>query len=109
MIRRPPRSTRTDTLFPYTTLFRSILLLLHNRHDVFAAEPLLAHRPPRDTLPMKLEGEARQREPARLDVADVRGDVSVHRIHRPEAASAPEERVERKLTGGGSKIGRAHV
>src|SRR3546814_1208251 len=25
MIRRPPRSTRTDTLFPYTTLFRSIL------------------------------------------------------------------------------------
>src|SRR3546814_2605909 len=27
MIRRPPRSTRTDTLFPYTTLFRSRLHL----------------------------------------------------------------------------------
>src|SRR3546814_20669577 len=27
MIRRPPRSTRTDTLFPYTTLFRSRVLL----------------------------------------------------------------------------------
>src|SRR3546814_5820432 len=26
MIRRPPRSTRTDTLFPYTTLFRSITM-----------------------------------------------------------------------------------
>src|SRR3546814_21101744 len=26
MIRRPPRSTRTDTLFPYTTLFRSAAL-----------------------------------------------------------------------------------
>src|SRR3546814_14737980 len=26
MIRRPPRSTRTDTLFPYTTLFRSLFL-----------------------------------------------------------------------------------
>src|SRR3546814_4965452 len=26
MIRRPPRSTRTDTLFPYTTLFRSVEL-----------------------------------------------------------------------------------
>src|SRR3546814_11111877 len=26
MIRRPPRSTRTDTLFPYTTLFRSFRL-----------------------------------------------------------------------------------
>src|SRR3546814_5797243 len=30
MIRRPPRSTRTDTLFPYTTLFRSKLLQVSN-------------------------------------------------------------------------------
>src|SRR3546814_18939490 len=30
MIRRPPRSTRTDTLFPYTTLFRSGERLFHN-------------------------------------------------------------------------------
>src|SRR3546814_19216161 len=29
MIRRPPRSTRTDTLFPYTTLFRSQALRAH--------------------------------------------------------------------------------
>src|SRR3546814_7871469 len=29
MIRRPPRSTRTDTLFPYTTLFRSICMVPH--------------------------------------------------------------------------------
>src|SRR3546814_14277538 len=28
MIRRPPRSTRTDTLFPYTTLFRAALIPL---------------------------------------------------------------------------------
>src|SRR3546814_292061 len=28
MIRRPPRSTRTDTLFPYTTLFRSVELMV---------------------------------------------------------------------------------
>src|SRR3546814_8853967 len=28
MIRRPPRSTRTDTLFPYTTLFRSAMTRL---------------------------------------------------------------------------------
>src|SRR3546814_4164620 len=27
MIRRPPRSTRTDTLFPYTTLFRSYIFM----------------------------------------------------------------------------------
>src|SRR3546814_4360276 len=35
MIRRPPRSTRTDTLFPYTTLFRSTL-------EVGAADSRLA-------------------------------------------------------------------
>src|SRR3546814_8454495 len=34
MIRRPPRSTRTDTLFPYTTLLRSGGLLL--LHAIFA-------------------------------------------------------------------------
>src|SRR3546814_7850410 len=46
MIRRPPRSTRTDTLFPYTTLFRS------SRHRYFArAEgiPGPGGRPWRDT------------------------------------------------------------
>src|SRR3546814_14259938 len=31
MIRRPPRSTRTDTLFPYTTLFRSRCRRLYGR------------------------------------------------------------------------------
>src|SRR3546814_5078228 len=31
MIRRPPRSTRTDTLFPYTTLFRSQRPLFRNQ------------------------------------------------------------------------------
>src|SRR3546814_19854303 len=30
MIRRPPRSTRTDTLFPYTTLFRSFFDVIYN-------------------------------------------------------------------------------
>src|SRR3546814_20347388 len=29
MIRRPPRSTRTDTLFPYTTLFRSKKMIIY--------------------------------------------------------------------------------
>src|SRR3546814_7636329 len=32
MIRRPPRSTRTDTLFPYTTLFRSLSSYRSLRH-----------------------------------------------------------------------------
>src|SRR3546814_8894121 len=39
MIRRPPRSTRTDTLFPYTTLFRSPVLRHHL--DIIAGTPLV--------------------------------------------------------------------
>src|SRR3546814_1185040 len=38
MIRRPPRSTRTDTLFPYTTLFRS---LYAGQYDLSPGEPCL--------------------------------------------------------------------
>src|SRR3546814_11780180 len=34
MIRRPPRSTRTDTLFPYTTLFRSEIEHQHQQRSV---------------------------------------------------------------------------
>src|SRR3546814_12362463 len=44
MIRRPPRSTRTDTLFPYTTLFRSrrkVLRGIVNGVAVGVALPLL--------------------------------------------------------------------
>src|SRR3546814_1411454 len=36
MIRRPPRSTRTDTLFPYTTLFRSLRRRRAARHQGWA-------------------------------------------------------------------------
>src|SRR3546814_15293473 len=41
MIRRPPRSTRTDTLFPYTTLFRSTLQAALD--DWTAVAPRLEH------------------------------------------------------------------
>src|SRR3546814_13591637 len=39
MIRRPPRSTRTDTLFPYTTLFRSGRLYAHCTFRLEACRP----------------------------------------------------------------------
>src|SRR3546814_18904609 len=45
MIRRPPRSTRTDTLFPYTTLFRSRHLPAPLRH--FARRSAAQHDPAR--------------------------------------------------------------
>src|SRR3546814_7275795 len=38
MKRRPPRSTRTDTLFPYTTLYRSNLALITSRDEADALE-----------------------------------------------------------------------
>src|SRR3546814_19021783 len=43
MIRRPPRSTRTDTLFPYTTLFRSDV-------DIIETHPLEALVAARDQI-----------------------------------------------------------
>src|SRR3546814_7706866 len=47
MIRRPPISTRTDTLFPYTTLFRS-QPTNERSNDPFSAEDETRHRESRD-------------------------------------------------------------
>src|SRR3546814_12791844 len=52
MIRRPPRSTRTDTLFPYTTLFRSRRSRYH-RHP----------RPPREGGPDAVAGGRERARP----------------------------------------------
>src|SRR3546814_19588253 len=49
MIRRPPRSTRTDTLFPYTTLFRSVTAVAQN-----GAEGLAGGRPTGWPLALRL-------------------------------------------------------
>src|SRR3546814_2290146 len=63
MIRRPPRPTRTDTLFPYTTLFRSPQLEELRREPARAARP--PHRRRRDAaggrrLPRLLHAPGRQ-------------------------------------------------
>src|SRR3546814_8334576 len=44
MIRRPPRSTRTDTLFPYTTLFRSAHHAHLGRRDALPGDGESRHR-----------------------------------------------------------------
>src|SRR3546814_11658008 len=63
MIRRPPRSTRTDTLFPYTTLFRSpatfhVQKLFHSRHL-----PLPAHTRAQQQPRMVPRAQGRLRAP----------------------------------------------
>src|SRR3546814_20763688 len=57
MIRRPPRSTRTDTLFPYTTLFRSKTLI---RRRLALMLGLARHR--RATLQLARDGRLRSEE-----------------------------------------------
>src|SRR3546814_9796045 len=45
MIRRPPRSTRTDTLFPYTTLFRSAAITMNARLAMMRRSKRVAYLP----------------------------------------------------------------
>src|SRR3546814_13646078 len=47
MIRRPPRSTRTDTLFPYTTLFRSMHLIVDVVTEAVPLDDASVRRPHR--------------------------------------------------------------
>src|SRR3546814_14290600 len=67
MIRRPPRSTRTDTLFPYTTLFRSDML-----------QRLLLELPHRVVRPIDRRADLRLVAMLRLD-----------RVRQPRLVGAP--------------------
>src|SRR3546814_11569910 len=60
MIRRPPRSTRTDTLFPYTTLFRSVQRFTSNDGSVFTRPYSMRGLPPDQTLVL-VNGKRRHR------------------------------------------------
>src|SRR3546814_15165854 len=82
MIRRPPRSTRTDTLFPYTTLFRSLAVAA--LVDVQRCE-----------LPARIDGGAVlqplqvERERQRLAAVFLgAADVAPRAAHRAQAAPA---------------------
>src|SRR3546814_15089783 len=80
MIRRPPRSTRTDTLFPYTTLFRSF----HPRRggDRCRHMGLVVHVEPADL------GFGRERHSLLLRLAEARLDPVGQAILDARAAEA---------------------
>src|SRR3546814_3059172 len=71
MIRRPPRSTRTDTLFPYTTLFRSGRRLAAARAgrglDRSGGYPSRGLRPARDARPRGAAQKPRLRRAPRSE------------------------------------------
>src|SRR3546814_4788950 len=69
MIRRPPRSTRTDTLFPYTTLFRSSRLDPAGRSDGLAGSGRYRQTPRRaeSVDPCGFGRRGNDRDPARMN------------------------------------------
>src|SRR3546814_1424545 len=81
MIRRPPRSTRTDTLFPYTTLFRS----LGDENGVHGAGGGAADRLDRDALVGQQAVEHAPGEGA------VRAAALQREVHRTPVACRSEE------------------
>src|SRR3546814_1264462 len=89
MIRRPPRSTRTDTLFPYTTLFRSGLCRalpggLWRKRARGCAHPLHAGELPRRRpwLRQGAEGQAFRRQLTRRHISAATGASPGHRDER---------------------------
>src|SRR3546814_20209213 len=111
MIRRPPRSTRTDTLFPYTTLFRSPqpfqyarspprarlprplhrLFVLGARHRLFDLAHMHLHlgRPdPREPPPRAHDGDAPGRTFCRIALLE-RGDAVLIELEPTGRFGAP--------------------
>src|SRR3546814_13500025 len=92
MSRRPPRSTLTATLFPYTTRFRS---RQHRRHQGFAVRPRVESRA------VEAEGEAPE-----LALAEDAGDRLARRAARHRSLDARGlRRCQRALGMGQQELG----
>src|SRR3546814_16110874 len=108
MIRRPPRSTRTDTLFPYTTLFRSTVL--DSNGDVLLAEDggaagEAAEGGSRAAFEARMVRNVEKMLAARLGAGNVRVQVSAEMDLRREVTRPPTfDRSEERRVGkeGGS-------
>src|SRR3546814_14162667 len=98
MIRRPPRSTRTDTLFPYTTLFRSLeraLGLAAVETRWIGDEPQRALRDP------EVAQQHADEAPHRRQVADRAADAG---RHEGEHARVAAHRHLRRVAGAAERV-----
>src|SRR3546814_11956166 len=110
MIRRPPRSTRTDTLFPYTTLFRSRAghrvtaqaagEYAHRRNVVAAAPTCAAHASQVDAVRERIEravGPADALQPPRIPQAGgaAATGMPVNQIRHPADPAGRLQRARR--------------
>src|SRR3546814_5016278 len=79
MIRRPPRSTRTDTLFPYTTLFRSV-----DDNVVLVVDHLAAESPHQPVGPRTVADRIAERHAGRRALGMQRLAQLEEAVHRSE-------------------------
>src|SRR3546814_3453268 len=111
MIRRPPRSTRTDTLFPYTTLFRSAVRPTDRR---FPEYPVHARRHgdrPRSRARLALHGGGKSHRERPRQVA-LLGDGKAARDRQWQQDRQRRAAIVRRLwlfEELSDQIGRAHV
>src|SRR3546814_4458798 len=103
MIRRPPRSTRTVTLFPYTTLVRS-LAVLHTRGVEGAADDLVSH-----TRQVLHTTAAHEHDRVLLEVVALTGDVGRDLLAARQAHAGDLAEGGVRLLRGVGEHARAHA
>src|SRR3546814_15739456 len=106
MIRRPPRSTRTDTLFPYTTLFRSLALLAALAWPAAHARDATPQPAPAATQPVAVDDTPEQAPQPALEPfvatyeAYKKGDLAGNATMKVVHTDGPQWRVDLGLTIG---------
>src|SRR3546814_14999765 len=99
MLRRPPRSTRTDTLFPYTTLFRSARIAGDHEEPAQARERCddVVGDAVGEKIPLQVTAEVGERQDG--DGGRVQGLRRRRRavLRRPQASPVLEHRPQREL------------
>src|SRR3546814_7795282 len=113
MIRRPPRTTRTYTLFPYTTLFRSVVVAHHvGAHEAGLQQAALHERAVRfvDQWHPLLDGSD-QVYPEGVARLVTQARRAVESAHRDSIAGEPARHgtAVAEHHGYAEQIGRAHV